>query len=274
MAFTVDATEKLYADYQLIVTDRGGHSSIPGRNNAIYRLSDGLVRLAHYEFPFELNDVTRAYYARMSMVEQGERAADMKAILRSPPDQAAISRLSQDPTDNATMRTTCVGTMLNAGHGRNALPQRAEANVNCRILPGHTSQETREALIKVLMDPQIKVGWIGPNDQVMDHGSDRQSYPLPKLSPEVFKPLERVVGEMWPGIPVVPDMSPGASDAIYTNAAGIPTYAIAGTSVERNDIRAHGQDERLQVASFYQGLEFYYRFLTAVTRTGNSCHQD
>jgi acetylornithine deacetylase/succinyl-diaminopimelate desuccinylase-like protein len=250
LAFTVDATEKLYADYQVIVTDRGGHSSIPVRNNAIYRLSDGLVRLAHYEFPFELNEVTRAFYTRMSTVEQRERAADMKAILQNPPDERAISRLSQDPTDNAMMRTTCVATMLNAGHGRNALPQRAAANVNCRILPGHTSEETRQVLTKVLADPQIKVDWIGPNDQVIDHGSDRQSYPLPILSPDVFKPLETVVAEMWPGIPVVPDMSPGASDAIYTNAAGIPTYAIVGTSVERNDIRAHGQDERIRVASF------------------------
>jgi acetylornithine deacetylase/succinyl-diaminopimelate desuccinylase-like protein len=265
LAFNVDATEKLYADYQLEVTNPGGHSSIPIPDNAIYHLANGLARLARYQFPFELNTVTRAYYEGMSKVESGQKATDMKAILKKPPDRAAIARLSKDRIENSTMRTTCVATMLNGGHARNALPQRAQANVNCRILPGHTSEEVRQTLVKVLADPKISVRWFDREGKLQEHGSDRQSYPPPKLLPEVFKPLEQVVNAMWPGVPVVPDMSTGASDGVYTNAAGLPTYAIGGTAVDRDDVRAHGKDERLGVESFYKGLDFYYRFLKAVT---------
>jgi acetylornithine deacetylase/succinyl-diaminopimelate desuccinylase-like protein len=265
LAFNVDATEKLYADYQLEVTNPGGHSSIPIPDNAIYHLANGLARLARYQFPFELNTVTRAYYEGMSKVESGQKATDMKAILKKPPDRAAIARLSKDRIENSTMRTTCVATMLNGGHARNALPQRAQANVNCRILPGHTSEEVRQTLVKVLADPKISVRWFDREGKLQEHGSDRQSYPPPKLLPEVFKPLEQVVNAMWPRVPVVPDMSTGASDGVYTNAAGLPTYAIGGTAVDRDDVRAHGKDERLGVESFYKGLDFYYRFLKAVT---------
>jgi acetylornithine deacetylase/succinyl-diaminopimelate desuccinylase-like protein len=265
LAFNVDATEKLYADYQLEVTNPGGHSSIPIPDNAIYHLANGLARLARYQFPFELNTVTRAYYEGMSKVESGQKATDMKAILKKPPDRTAIARLSKDRIENSTMRTTCVATMLNGGHARNALPQRAQANVNCRILPGHTSEEVRQTLVKVLADPKISVRWFDREGKLQEHGSDRQSYPPPKLLPEVFKPLEQVVNAMWPRVPVVPDMSTGASDGVYTNAAGLPTYAIGGTAVDRDDVRAHGKDERLGVESFYKGLDFYYRFLKAVT---------
>jgi acetylornithine deacetylase/succinyl-diaminopimelate desuccinylase-like protein len=261
----VTATEKLYADYQLEVTNPGGHSSLPKPENAIYRLAAGLQRLSRYQFPFELNSVTRAYYESLSKLEKGQKAADMKAILRKPPSQAAIARLSQDAIDNSTMRTTCVATRLNAGHANNALPQRAQANVNCRIFPGHTSEEIRLQLVKVLADPKISVRWLDPNRNPQEHGSDRQAYPAPKLLPEVFQPLQRTVDVMWPGAPVVPEMSTGATDAVYTNAAGLPTYAIGGTPIDRDDIRAHGRDERIAVESFYQGVDFYYRFLKAVT---------
>ena len=142
----VDATEKLYADYQLTVTNPGGHSSIPTPDNAIYHLSDALGRLEHYQFPFELNNVTRAYYEKKAKAETGQRAADMLAILKAPPDMEAVARLSKDPIDNATMHTTCVATRLAAGHANNALPQTAQANVNCRILPGHSSEEIRQEL--------------------------------------------------------------------------------------------------------------------------------
>jgi acetylornithine deacetylase/succinyl-diaminopimelate desuccinylase-like protein len=155
--------------------------------------------------------------------------------------------------------------MATAGHARNALPQRAQANVNCRILPGHTSEEVRQVLVKVLADPLIKVRWLDPKFQPQERGSDRLAYPAPKLLPEVFEPLKEVVGTMWPGVPIEPGMSAGATDAVHTNAAGLPTYAIGGTSVERNDIRAHGRDERLGVESFYRGVDFFYRFLKAVT---------
>jgi acetylornithine deacetylase/succinyl-diaminopimelate desuccinylase-like protein len=261
----VDATEKLYADYQLSVTNPGGHSSIPTPDNAIYHLANGLVRLEHYEFPVDLNNVTRAYYERMSQIETGQRAADMKALLKTPPDPAAIERLSKDAIDHSTMRTTCVATRLEAGHANNALPQMARANVNCRIAPGHSSEDIRLKLVEILADPKITVRYVGAIGGVTDHGSNVQSYAPPPLRPDVFQPLERIVKEMWPGTPVVPSMATGASDGVYTNAAGMPTYGISGAAIDRHDVRAHGQDERLGVESFYSGVDFYYRFLKAVT---------
>ena len=258
---TADASEKLYSDYQLTVTNPGGHSSLPVPDNAIYHLTDGLGRLEQYQFPFELTNITRAYYERMSKVATGQRAADMLAILKSPPDMAAVSRLSHDPIDNSTMHTTCVATRLSAGHANNALPQTAQANVNCRIVPGHSTEEIRQQLEKVLADPKISVREVGGIGGV----TNRKSYAPPPLRPDVFQPLGKVTESMWPGVPVIPDMATGASDGIYTNAAGMPTYAISGETIDRDDIRAHGKDERIRVDSFYRAVEFYYRFLKAVT---------
>jgi acetylornithine deacetylase/succinyl-diaminopimelate desuccinylase-like protein len=261
----VDATEKLYADYQLTVTNPGGHSSLPVPDNAIYHLANALVRLEHYEFPIDLNTVTRAYYERMAKVEKGQRAEDMKAILKDPPDQAAIERLSKDAIDHSKMRTTCVATRLDAGHANNALPQMAKANVNCRIAPGHSSEDIRLKLVEILADPKISVMYVANNGDVTEHGLTRQSYPPPPLRQDVFQPLEKVVNEMWPGLPVIPTMSTGASDGVYTNAAGLPTYSVSGLAIDRNDQRAHGKDERIGVESYYKGVDFYYRFLKAVT---------
>lgn len=261
----VDATEKLYADYQLTVTNPGGHSSLPVPDNAIYHLADGLGRLERYEFPIDLNNVTRAYYESMAKVETGQRAADMRAILQNPPDPAAVARLSKDPVDHSKLRTTCVATRLDAGHANNALPQMARANVNCRIAPGHSSEEIRQKLVEILADPKITVQYVGAIGAVTEHGISRQSYAPPPLRDDVFVPLRQVVGEMWPGLPVIPTMATGASDAIYTNAAGLPTYGISGTAIDRFDVRAHGKDERLEMESFYTGVDFYYRFLRAVT---------
>ena len=262
---SVDAAEKLYGDYQLEVTNSGGHSSLPVPDNAIYRLTDGLTRLQAYLFPFELNAVTRTYFQRMATVETGQTAADMRAIVKSPPEQAAIRRLSANPIYNATMRTTCVATRLDAGHANNALPQRATANVNCRILPGHSREEIRELLVKILADPKITVRHVSNDGNVLDKAPVQASLPPVVLRPEVMKPLEEVAASMWPGVPVVPSMSTGASDGVYTNAAGMPTYGISGIAIDTNDVRAHGKDERLRVESFYQGLDFYYRYLKALT---------
>jgi acetylornithine deacetylase/succinyl-diaminopimelate desuccinylase-like protein len=157
----VDASEKLYADFQLTATNPGGHSSLPVPDNAIYHLANGLLRISQYEFPFELNDITRAYYERMSKVATGQREADMKAILKNPPDKTAIARLSEDPIDHSTMRTTCVATRLNAGHANNALPQMAQANVNCRIFPGHTPEQIRQELGKIIADPKVSITYVG-----------------------------------------------------------------------------------------------------------------
>jgi acetylornithine deacetylase/succinyl-diaminopimelate desuccinylase-like protein len=189
----------------------------------------------------------------------------MKAILKTPPDDAAIARLSRDPIDNSTVHTTCVATRLNAGHANNALPQRAEANVNCRILPGHSAEEVRQQLIKVFADPAITVRYVDSFGNIFDTAaSSRESFPPPPLRRDVFGPLEKVTEEMWPGIPVIPDMATGASDGVYTMAAGLPTYQIAGIAIDRDDIRAHGRDERLGIDSYYKGVDFYYRFLKAV----------
>ncbi|HXY51770.1 MAG TPA: M20/M25/M40 family metallo-hydrolase [Terriglobales bacterium] len=261
----VDATEKLYADYQLTVTNPGGHSSLPVPDNAIYHLANGLVRLEDYEFPMELNSVTRAYYARMAEITTGQRSADMKAILKDPPDQAAIERLSKDPIDHSKLRTTCVATRLNAGHANNALPQTAQANVNCRIAPGHSAEDVRAKLIEIVADPQISVQYVGVIGGATERASSRQSYAPPPLRPDVFQPLDKIVNQLWPGLPVIPTMATGASDAIYTNTAGLPTYGISGTAIARDDVRAHGKDERLEVESFYTGVDFYYRFLKALT---------
>ncbi len=165
---SMDASEKLYADFQLEVTNPGGHSSLPVPDNAIYHLADALARLEHYKFPFELNDVTRAFFERMASTEMPRTAADMRAILKNPPDAAAVARLSADPLYNATMRTTCVATRLDAGHANNALPQMARANVNCRILPGHTREEVRLDLIRIFADPEVAVRYVADTGERLD----------------------------------------------------------------------------------------------------------
>ncbi len=261
----VNATEKLYGDFVLTATNPGGHSSLPRPQNAIYELANALTRIERFQFPFELNNITRAYYERLAKVEKGQRAADMQAVLKNPHDLDAVARLSKDPIDNSLTHTTCVATRLSGGHANNALPQTAQANVNCRILPGHSLEETRVAIEKVVADPKIKVQFRENNNVVLDRGSNRSSYVPPAPRKEVFDPLEKVAAAMWPGIPVLPSMSTGASDGVYTNAAGMPTYAISGVAYDRDDIRAHGKDERELVDGFYRGVDFYYRFLKAVT---------
>jgi acetylornithine deacetylase/succinyl-diaminopimelate desuccinylase-like protein len=261
----VNATEKLYGDFVLTATNPGGHSSLPRPENAIYELADALTRIQHYQFPFELNPITRVYYERQVKISTRPRAADLKAMLKNPPNMAAVARLSKDPLDNSIMHTTCVATRLSGGHANNALPQMAQANVNCRIEPGHSLEEIRLTLEKVVDDRKIKVQFRENNNVLMDHGSDRHSYVPPAPRKEVFDALDKVVAKMWPGVPVLPTMSTGASDGVYTNAAGMPTYCLSGEQYDRNDIRAHGKDERMGVESFARGVDFYYAFLKEVT---------
>jgi acetylornithine deacetylase/succinyl-diaminopimelate desuccinylase-like protein len=262
----VEATEKLYADFQLTSLNAGGHSSLPVPDNAIYHIADALGRLQHSPFPFELNAVTRAYFERMETIEHGPRAADIKDILETPPDEKAIERLSQDAHYNSTMRTTCVATLLSGGHAPNALPQSAQANVNCRILPGHSPEEVRQTLIHIFDDPKVSVRFVEPSTgRAVDTAPLKLALPPPPPRPDVMKPLERIADEMWPGAPVIPEMETGASDSIYTMAAGIPSYGISGVAIERTDVRAHGKDERVLASAFYNGVDFYYRYLKALT---------
>jgi acetylornithine deacetylase/succinyl-diaminopimelate desuccinylase-like protein len=258
-------SQKLYADYQLTVTNPGGHSSEPVPDNAIYALAAGVNRLAAYEFPFELNTITRAYYERRATIEGGQRAADMRAILKDPPDPQAIQRLSTDTLDRGMTHTTCVATRLQAGHANNALPQRAEAVVNCRILPGHSAEEVRQRLVAVVADPRIDVRYIGPDGQLAATAPPAVALPPLKLSPEVLEPLQRIAQEIWPKIQVIPLLDIAGSDSEYATAAGLPTYTFGAVTYDPNDDRAHGLDERLAVDAFYKDNEFFARYLRAIT---------
>jgi acetylornithine deacetylase/succinyl-diaminopimelate desuccinylase-like protein len=261
----VEASEKLYADFQVTATNPGGHSSLPVPDNAIYHIADALGRLERTPFPVELNAVTRTYFERRAALETGPTAAAMQAILRMPPDTAALARLSAEARYNSMLRTTCVATRLNAGHANNALPQLAQANVNCRILPGHSAEEIRQELIRIFADPKIVVRYVDDAGNVYDRTPDKKAFP-PILPPdEILKPLARIADEMWKGVPVIPEMETGASDSIYTIAAGLPSYGVNGVAIDQDDVRAHGKDERVRVSSYYDGVEFYYRYLKALT---------
>ncbi len=263
--FRLGATQKVYADYQLDVTNRGGHSSEPRPDNAINQLARALLNIANYHFPFELNNVTRAYYERLAASSPPGRTAEIRGILKTPPDPGAIERMSRLAPDNAIMRTNCVATRLSGGHANNALPQRAEAIVNCRILPGHSPEDVRQRLIKVIADPGVTVRYVAFDGEVGDKAPDRGGVLPPPLNPQVLNPLEAQVAAMWPGIRVVPYMDAGASDAIYTSAAGIPTYGISGIAIDVDDVRAHGRDERVGIQSFHTGNLFFYRYMKTLT---------
>ncbi len=263
----VEASEKLYADFQLTVTNPGGHSSLPVADNAIYHLADALGRLENSPFPFELNAITRTYFERLAAVESKQTAADLRAILKTPPDPAAVARLASQPQFNAVMRTTCTATRLNAGHANNALPQTAQAIVNCRIVPGHSIEEVRRDLTRILSDPQIKLSYLdSATGEPLEHAPEDKAFAPVEPRRDVLEPLERIAATIWPGAPVIPDMETGASDSKYTIAAGMPSFGFSGLAIDRNDIRAHGKDERIRVTSFYDGVDFYYRYLKSLTQ--------
>jgi acetylornithine deacetylase/succinyl-diaminopimelate desuccinylase-like protein len=251
----VQSSEKVYESFRLEVHNSGGHSSRPVKDNAIYHLADGLARLSKFQFPAHVNEVTMAYYERMASLYSGQTATDMRAVAKNPPDRAAVTRLSKSPQHNALLRTTCVATRLEAGHADNALPQLAQAVVNCRILPGESPAEVRSTLIRVIADPRISVYPV--EDAV-------ESQPSP-LNPEVIGAIERITTQMWPGVPVIPVMSTGATDGLYLRNTGIPTYGISGFFEDVDDTRAHGRDERLGIKQFYEGREFLYRLVKAVS---------
>jgi acetylornithine deacetylase/succinyl-diaminopimelate desuccinylase-like protein len=261
----IEASEKLYADFELTATNPGGHSSLPITDNAIYHIADALSRLERSPFPFELNPVTRGYFEKRAVLETGQTAADMKAILRTPPDPAAVARLSAVSRYNSMMHTTCVATRLSGGHANNALPQRAQANVNCRILPGHSAEEIRQALIQVFADPKVVVRFVDNSYNVSERAPEQKSFTPVMPREDVLKALERVADEMWPRAPVIPNMETGASDSIYTIAAGMPSYGVNGVAIDQDDIRAHGKDERVRVDAYYDGVDFYYRYLKILT---------
>lgn len=262
----VEATEKVYADYQVTASNRGGHSSLPRPDNAIYELTAALSKLAAYNFPFEMNEVTKVYFGNLAKQETGEMADNMRAILATPPNANAVALLSKEPSFNSNFRTTCVATRLAAGHANNALPQSAQANVNCRIFPGHSPEEIRQQLIALFGDPKLVVKYVSDAGRVSDTAPERKAIVPPPPLKEVFDPLTRITDAIWPGLPVTPEMEDGASDSIYFAQAGYPCYGFSAVALERNDVRAHGQDERLPVDSYWKALDFFYAFTKALGR--------
>jgi acetylornithine deacetylase/succinyl-diaminopimelate desuccinylase-like protein len=254
LLYAVQAAEKVYQSYRLEVKGAGGHSSKPTANNTIYRLAAGLLRLSKFEFPVELSEITRGYFAKMADIETGPIAASMKGLLKNPPDEEAIKALSASPAYSALLRTTAVATMLEAGHAENALPQTARAIVNCRLLPGQSPDQVLQTLRKVLADDQISVTPIK---------AAKPSPPSP-LTPEVMQAIEQAKEKLWPGLPVVPEMETGATDGLLFRQLGIPTYGITGTATDLDDVRAHGKDERMGTKDFYDGLEFEYQLIKAI----------
>jgi acetylornithine deacetylase/succinyl-diaminopimelate desuccinylase-like protein len=256
----VEATEKVYSDFQVTASNRGGHSSLPRPDNAIYELMAALNKLAEYTFPFEMNGVTRTYFKNLAGQETGQMAADMRAILATPPDLEAAKRLGAEPSINSNFRTTCVATRLIAGHANNALPQTAQANVNCRIFPGHSPEEIRQKLIALFGDPKLTVKYVSDAGEAADTAPERKAIVPPDPIAEVFEPLTRLTQAIWPGTPVTPVMENGASDSIFYAQAGIPSYGFSAIALEKEDERAHGQDERLPVDSYWKSLDFFYAF--------------
>jgi acetylornithine deacetylase/succinyl-diaminopimelate desuccinylase-like protein len=247
----METSEKVYTTFRIEVTNKGGHSSLPEPDNAIYRLAAGLTRISRLSFPVHTNTTTRAWFAEMAKLEKGQLRQDMEAMTKPELDPASVKRLEKQILYNAMLHTTCVATMLDGGHADNALPQRAGARIQCRLMPEDTPESARILIEKTLADPSIKVSVLIP------------ALPGPESvpTPAVMGKMRSVVNSIWPGLSVVPDMDAGASDSKYTRAAGIPTFGITGLFADIDDNRAHGRDERIRVNNFYENVEFTYRLL-------------
>ncbi len=250
LSLGIQAGEKVYQDFTLETTNPGGHSSRPVKDNAIYHLADGLARLRDYDFPVQFNDATRLYFDRMSKIIGGDTGAAMQAILKDPGDAKADAVISQDSGWHSMLRTTCVATMIDGGHAHNALPQRARANVNCRIFPGTPIETVRQTLIKVVADPAVSVSILEPQSPTPA---------APPLTPAMLGPVETISAQLWPGVPVVPTMSTGATDGVFMSAGGIPTYGLSGMFGDPDGDGVHGLNERIRVRSLYEGRDFLYR---------------
>jgi acetylornithine deacetylase/succinyl-diaminopimelate desuccinylase-like protein len=250
VALQIQAGEKVYQDFRLETTDVGGHSSRPTKRNAIYELAAGLGRIGAYQFPIALNEVTRAYFKAQVELAPAAVAEDIKAVLKNPPDAAAAERLwAVNPAWNSMLRTTCVATMVDAGHAPNALPQRAGANVNCRILPGVPLDAVKNTLAHLVADDKVAISTVGEPSPVGN---------APALTPAILEPVRRIADTIWPGVAIVPTMSTGATDGRFLNAAGTPTYGLSGMFHDTEGSHAHGLNERIRVKSLLDGRRFLY----------------
>jgi acetylornithine deacetylase/succinyl-diaminopimelate desuccinylase-like protein len=253
---SMEAAEKVYASFRLEVTNAGGHSSRPSKDNAIYHLADGLSRLSKFDFPVHLFDVTRSQLERLAPFYGGQLGEDMKTIGADPGNAVALARLSAQPQYNALLRTTCVPTLLAGGHAENALPQLATATVNCRVLPVDNVDDIQARLNQVLADPQIK---LTPVKAAI-------ATPYTPIDPQVLSVISAVTTKHWPGLPVVPKLMLGASDGIHLIHAGIPTYGVSGIFSDEDDDRAHGRDERILTKSFDDAIDFMYDVVTGLAK--------
>ncbi len=252
----VQASEKVYQTFSLEVTNAGGHSSLPVKDNAIYHLADALIRIRNHDFPVSLNEVTQVFFERTAQIADGEMAKAMRGVIQSPPDAAAIAYLADHPFYNSRLRTTCVATQLDAGHAENALPQRALATVNCRVLPGETMDSVQNALQTVIGNDHVSITRV----------NEATPSPPSPLTPEILGAIESITEAMWPGVPVIPTMSAGATDGLYLRNAGIPVYGVSGLFRDVEDNRSHGQNERILIESFFDGQEFLYQLTKTLSR--------
>ncbi len=254
----VQGAEKVYLSFWFAATNPGGHSSLPVRENAIYELSAALLAVREFDFPVMLNEVTEEFFERSADLVGGETGEAMRRIVDDPDDTEALAVLSSQASYNARLRTTCVATLVEGGHAENALPQLARANVNCRLLPDHDPDEVEETLRRLAAPFGVEV----------ERRREATPSPPSPLTGEVLGAIERVTEEMWPGVPVLPVMSSGATDAVYLRNAGIPVYGVSGIFGDMDDVRAHGRDERIRIDHFHEGQEFLYRLVKALTGGG------
>lgn len=249
--------EKAYVDFTLTVTNPGGHSSQPVRDNAIYVLADALASVRNYQFPLEFNEVTRSFFRKAGVLRKDETGRAMQALAANPADRAAEQIVNRDKMLHSLLRTTCVATMVSAGHALNALPQRATANVNCRILPGHSAAETQAALSTAIDNSAVAIEL---------RIKDKPVANPPPLDPKITGPVEKLAAKYFPGVAVFPSMSTGATDAVYLGAVGIPTYGVPGTWEDPDGNGAHGLNERMEVRSLYVGRDYLTELVKSLAR--------
>ncbi|MCX7056686.1 MAG: M20/M25/M40 family metallo-hydrolase [Proteobacteria bacterium] len=251
---TIQTAEKVYATYSLTTAGAGGHSSLPPRDNAIARLARALAKLDAYQFPVRFSDTTRQYLEAASGRVGAETGAAARALLANPADVAALEKLRDAPVFNAQAHSTCPVTLVQGGQSESALPMRAKATIQCRLLPDENTAEVLATLRRVIDDPAVEVGVV----------TEPNPSPAATLDKAVVAKVEQITSEMWPGVKVVPVMSSGASDNVFFRRAGLPTFGVSGTFVEESDLRAHGRDERVGVNEFYESLEFSYRLIRSL----------
>ena len=254
---TVAAAEKKETILRLETQNRGGHGSLPRKDNAINELVAALAKIEALRFPPMLSEVTRVEFGAMAKLESGQVAVDLAAMTREPLDPAAVERLSENPYFNALLRTTCVATMLEAGHGPSALPQRAAATLNCRILPWHSPEAMLATLKQTIADDQVAVTW---------RFLETEPQPASPLRPELFTTIEKLRDQLWPGAVVMPGIETGGTDGRFLRGVGIPAYGISGVFLEQGDVRAHGRDERIRAKDFFDGVTFYNLFVKALVQ--------